>query len=249
MRNNAQNAVCLQYFKDREEQESTTYAQMFWQMLSKGITTVDINFGEIRIDPKLLATQTRYVLAEQNKLAWQAEEQEQRARINTEEQKALADQQQELVKADIAKQRAEYYRDQKDLEGQGDANYAAQLSEGQKKLYRSLAEVIGPDNFARLEMLKVLKEMGVTNITPLFMYNGAGGSNDMGPLHGTMLSSFMMNPQMQELMQKSGLVLEDFLPAKPADSSGQNPDSTSVPAATTPTPAPAEPEPDSSKTE
>ncbi len=249
MRNNAQNAVCLQYFKDRQEQESATYAQMFEQMLSKGITTVDINFGEIRIDPNLLATQTRTVLAEQNKLAWQAEEQEQRARINTEEQRALADQQQELVKADIAKQRAEYYRDQKDLEGQGDAKYAAQLSEGQQLLYRSLAEVIGSDNFARLEMLKVLKEMGVKNITPLFMYNGAGGFNDMGPLHGTMLSSFMMSPQIQEQMQKYGLTVEDFLPAKPADSSGQNPDSTGVPPATTPSPTPTPAESDSSKTE
>jgi len=135
MRNNAQNASCLDYFRQREQQEINTYMKLWESQLRKGITCVDVNYGEIRIDPKLLATQTRKVLAEQNQLAWKAEQAEQDERINTERKRALADQQAELTKADIAKQKAAYYNEEQELRGKADANYAREFASGQSALY------------------------------------------------------------------------------------------------------------------
>ncbi len=143
-------------------------------------------------------------------------------------------------------QRAEYYKNQRDLEGQGDANYASQFAEGQQKLYEALAKVIGPDNFARLEMLKQLEKMKVTNITPFFYYNGApGGSETMPLLQGTILGGSMFGSQMGEAAKRFGMSPEDFMPA--IDTSSKKSDSTDVP--TVPIPAQAEPKPDSSKSE
>lgn len=197
MRNNAQNVSCLDYFKNRALQEQTTLVQMWQQLLPKGITTVDMNYGKIHIPPDLRKTQTRKVLAEQNKLAWQQEKNEQVERILMEEKRATADQQQELVKAKIAKEQAEYYKKEQELKGQGDANYYRELADGQKELYYALSEVIGADAFAQLEMLKILKEMGVTDITPqVFTLTIGSGTDDLtsrtfGPLVGTILSDML----------------------------------------------------------
>ena len=211
MRNNAQTASCLDYFKGRAEQEIKTYEVMWKQQLRKGITVVDINYGEIRIDPKLLETQTRKVLADQNKLAWQAEQQEQDERIKTERKKALAEQQGELTKADIAKQQALFYKEEQELRGQADANYDRELADGKRALYMALADVIGRDNFATLEMLKVLQLMGIKNITPYFYYNGGGMAGDnagtMSLFQGTILSSMMGKKPGSEFFP------EDFIPA------------------------------------
>ena len=228
MRNNAQNVACLDYVRDRELQERTTFEQMWMQQLKKGTIVVDVNYGEIMIPPDLRETQTRKVLAEQNKLAWEAEELEQEARIATEQQRAIAEQQDSLVYAQIQKEKADYYRQMQDLRGQGDASYARQLADGLAAKYGAMASVIGPEGVTTLESLDRLKEMGVKNITPMVLYQGAGNGNAVtetfGPLNATILGQMLLG------LKIPGYSPIDFMPAVEPDSAA---DSTTTPPDTT----------------
>lgn len=223
MRNNSQNVNCLDYVRDREHQEITTYAQMWTQQLQKGAFVIDINYGEIVIPPDLRKTQTRRVIAEQNRLAWIAEQGEQDERIIAEEKRARGDQQPVLVKAKISEEAADYYMRQKEKEGQGDASYDMHRANGYDEMYGAMARWIGPQGVAGIEMLKQLKEMGVKDITPEVFYQvSPDGDNAtlqaFGPLSGTILHNMAAG--------KSALNPADFEPAsEPADTTNV-PDST-----------------------
>lgn len=229
MRNNAQNVACLDYVRDRELQERTTFEQMWMQQLKKGTIIVDVNYGEIMIPPDLRETQTRKVLAEQNKLAWEAEKLEQEARIATEEQRAIADQQDSLVYAQIQRDKADFYRQTQDLRGQGDASYDRQLADGLAAKYGAMASVIGPDGVMTLESLDRLERMGIKNITPMVLYQGAGGGDDaltrnFGPLNSTILGQMLMRGKIP------GFNPADFIPAVEPDTTA---DTTATPPDTT----------------
>ncbi len=236
MRNNAQNVNCLDYVRDREHQEITTYAQMWTQQLAKGAFVVDINYGEIVIPPDLRKTQTRRIIAEQNKLAWIAEQGEQNERIIAEEKKARADQQPVLVKAKLADEAADFYMSQKEKEGQGDASYDIHRARGRNELYGSMARWIGSEGVAAIEVMERVKAMGVTDITPEVFYQVSPGQDNatlqaFGPLSGTMLHNMVTG--------RNALNAADFIPAEEdtsgtseANATGQNaipPDTTSKP--------------------
>ncbi|MGB0757742.1 MAG: SPFH domain-containing protein [Patescibacteria group bacterium] len=198
IRNSAQDVPCLDYFQNRQRQERLMYADMWMQALSKGYITMDVNYGKIHIPTPLLTTQTERVLAEQNKLKWEQVQLEQQERIKAEEKKAEADQQSVKMEAKIASEKASFEETQMLRKGRAQRKYDEEIAKGLRARYEAMADIIGSQNVAILEMLDRLNAMGVTDITPdVFTQNLGGAQSGQGvlldPLMGTILNGMMQN--------------------------------------------------------
>lgn len=120
-----------------------------------GVVIKEVRLGEPGIPPELLVASRREQIAGQFIKTFQQEKAAQTERIKTEKERATADQQPKLVEAEIAKQAAEFLKDQKALEGEGEKLRLVAEAEGQQ----AQAQVLGED---RVFMLNLAKELLAT---------------------------------------------------------------------------------------
>lgn len=124
-----------------------------------GISIKEVRFGEPVIPPELLVARLRKQLANQLKETYEREQEAQKERINTENARSRADQQVELVKAEIAVKVAEQRRTAAQLEGEGEKLRLTEIAAGQK----AQTEVLGAENVLRLAMLKEMLAAATAN--------------------------------------------------------------------------------------
>lgn len=117
-----------------------------------GVDIKEVRLGEAVVPPELLLAARRKRLAEELQLAIAEEQNTQTARIATEEARATADQQTELVKAKISLQKSEQEMQAARNQGQGERDRLALIAEGQK----SQALVLGEDRVVELQKFNTL---------------------------------------------------------------------------------------------
>jgi hypothetical protein len=137
-----------------------------------GVTIIDVNLGEPAIPPELLVANQRKQIADQLKKTYVAERLTQKERIKSQREKATADQQPTLVKAEIAKKGAEHLKEKRRLEGEGEKLYLTQLAAGEK----SRKAVLGEDNVVKLKMMEMLVEHPEIVKVPHIVVQGGGSS-------------------------------------------------------------------------
>jgi hypothetical protein len=115
-----------------------------------GLTVQWVRFGDPAVPPELLIPQKRTQLAKQLEATYDQERKSQVARVNTEKERARADQQADLMKSEIGKQVASNEAEQKRLRGQGEEDYMKALARGQE----AQANVLGKDKAFELAYLK-----------------------------------------------------------------------------------------------
>lgn len=118
--------------------------------LKAGITIKEIRFGDPIIPPELLIATQRKQLAEQLSVTYAQEKRAQSERIQTEKARATADQQAELVRAEIAVQVAEQNKLKLQKEGEGERLRLTEIAAGQ----REQTNVLGEERVLQLAMLK-----------------------------------------------------------------------------------------------
>jgi hypothetical protein len=114
-----------------------------------GLQVREIRVGEPAIPPELLVSRLREQLAGQLKVTYERETEAQTERTRTEQARATADQQQELVKSQIGVQVAEQTEKRREAEGRAERKYLEELAQGQQKQ----AEVLGKDKVVMLQAL------------------------------------------------------------------------------------------------
>ena len=139
-----------------------------------GVTIQEVRMGEPAIPPELLVATLREQLATQLNKTYQKEREAQKERIAVERERATADQQDTLVRAEIQKQAAAHRMEQLRLEGEGQKLKLMEIAKGQK----SLAEVLGKDHAMQLQALEKALDAAKTNPdmvkVPLVMVTGSG---------------------------------------------------------------------------
>jgi regulator of protease activity HflC (stomatin/prohibitin superfamily) len=115
-----------------------------------GVTIKEVRFADPIIPPEFLLALQRQQLAEQLRLTYNQEKLAQDERIQTEKARATADQQDELIRAEIAVQVAEQTKQKLQKEGEGEKLRLTQIAEGQE----AQAKVLGQDRVLQLAMLK-----------------------------------------------------------------------------------------------
>ena len=118
-----------------------------------------MRFGDPSIPPELLVARQRQQLADQLEVTYERERVAQEKRIAVEKGRAMADQQSELVRAQIAVQVAEHQRERLRLQGEGEKLRLIEIAAGQK----TQTVVLGEDRVYQLAVLDKVLEAAIQN--------------------------------------------------------------------------------------
>lgn len=146
-------AQVLDLIDNRDAIEAAIEEEIKREGAKAGILVREIRIGEPAIPPELLVSRLRQQLADQLSAAYERETEAQSKRIKTEQARATADQQDELVKAEIAVKVANQREQERAALGRAERIYLEELAAGQK----AQAGVLGEEKVAMLQALdKVL---------------------------------------------------------------------------------------------
>lgn len=148
-----------------------------------GVNIMEVRFGNPDIPPEMLVARKREQLATQLARAFVQEKEAQEKRIETKAAEATANQQAELVKAQIAVQVAEQRKLERDKLGEAEKLYLKQVAEGEK----ARAMVLGEDRVMMLNLAdKILATLTekpelvglVSKLVPNTVVTGSSGGID-----------------------------------------------------------------------
>lgn len=169
-----------------------------------GVEIKEVRFGNPAIPPELLVARLRQQLAQQLSASYQQEQMAQMDRIKSENARATADQQGDLVKAQIELQRAQQTKLSAELIGQGEKAKLTAIAAGQKEQ----RDVLGPEKVVELRKFEVvterffnmieknpeivveaLKNAGKLVPNTLITTGGGGSINDAAAIFGTLFGN------------------------------------------------------------
>ena len=158
-----------------------------------GVDIKEIRLGESAIPPELLLARQREQLAGQLRAAYIQEQVAQEQRQQTEQARATADRQNDLVAAQISVKTAQLAQERRQAEGHAERLFLEEQAAGQT----AQANVLGKDSVLRLQEIKLLLELLaahpelVANLKLPQVYVAGGGLE--GP--AAVLGSFLKAPE------------------------------------------------------
>jgi len=190
----AEDRKVLDFVKKRDELASLLEAAIVTEAQKAGVTIQEVRLGEPAIPPELLVATLREQLATQLRQTYKEEQAAQKERITVERDRATADQQQILVKAEIEKQAAQHQKTRLKLEGEGEKLKLIEIAKGQK----AQVVVLGQDRTLQLQMLKetlaVAKEQpGIIKIPSVQVMGTTGGFEGAAAILGASNLGQMLN--------------------------------------------------------
>lgn len=192
-RNNAEKVKALDYVKNRTAQQDQSLEMLKEDLAKYGITVLEVSIGAVGDEKtlgNLLKTLTDREIAIQEQLTF---EEQQRA---AEKEKALkrtvqeAEEEKRLATAAYGVKVAEEDKKKVIIAAQAEAEQIALVAEAKAKAYKMISDVVGADNAALLEIMKLVATDAI-KITPDVMVSGSGGATDA--LMGTMLKGMLDN--------------------------------------------------------
>lgn len=149
----------LDFIEKRDHITSLVEKSIIKEGKKAGVTIQEVRMGEPAIPPELLVARIRKQLAAQLQDTYKQEQQAQKERIKVERERATASQQSTLVTAEIAKKAAEYRKEQKRLEGEGEKLRLIEIAQGQK----AQTDILGADRVLQLQILKEVLAVAAKN--------------------------------------------------------------------------------------
>ncbi len=164
----------LDLINERDALESLVEKAIFPEGIKAGVTIKEVRFGDPAIPPELLVARQRQQLADQLESTYARERVAQERRVDVERSRATADQQIELVRAQIAVQVAKLEREQLKLQGEGEKLRLMEIAAGQK----AQTDVLGESRVYQLAVLDKVLNAAVANPDivkiPNVLVQGAG---------------------------------------------------------------------------
>lgn len=205
----------LDTIEHRPELEEAILALAVVDGRRAGVAVKEIRLGESSIPPELLLARQREQLAQQLKLAYVQEQIAQTQRQQTEQARATADQQSELVRAQIAVQTAKLEQEKRQAQGHAERLFLEEQAAGQT----AQSNVLGKDSVLLLQQFKLVTEMLSThpelvkNLTlPQVFVAGGGGLDSAAAIFGALAGKGQIAPNFGG---------ENALPGKSWDRNGR----------------------------
>ena len=149
----------LDLINKRDELETLVEKALYPEGAKAGVAIKEVRFGDPAIPPELLVARQRQQLADQLEITYQRERVAQEQRIAVEKSRSTADQQGELVRAQIAVQVAELEKEQLRLKGEGEKLRLIEIAKGQK----AQTDILGKDRVYQLAVLDKVLQAAVSN--------------------------------------------------------------------------------------
>jgi uncharacterized membrane protein YqiK len=186
-RNQASSSQAMNFMQDRADEQAKAQERARLELEKYHVECVSVLISQIILPQELMEIHTRRVIAAQQQEMFVEQQKAEEKRVDTENTRAKADKQVELVAAQIGVQVADQVRQQTILNAEGRAR-AIELegnAEGQKILaignataeaYEKQVEAVGQMNLAGIEVTKSIAAAGL-KITPDIMVGGGGGAD------------------------------------------------------------------------
>ena len=210
-RNEAGDRAAMDFVHSRSMIQSAALEKVRKEFTSYHVEVQGLLIAYIKVDEKLLETQTKKEIAVQQQQQYEQEAKAQERRIAVAEKTARADKQMDVITAklsiDIATDKAEAFR--REAEGIRDAtktkadglSYEAQkVGEGTAAAYKAQTDVLGPERIAAIKLIQEIAAGKVT-ITPNVLVSG-GENNQSGNLINAILATWLTNDATEKAEQK-----------------------------------------------
>ena len=187
-RNQASTTSAMNFMQDRQEEQTKAETRARLELEKYHVECVSVLICQIMLPQELMDTQTKKIIAQQQTTQFQEEQKAQVTRIEMEKTKATADQQPELVRAEIAvkvadqKKRetvtlAEGNAESARLKGEGDAKAIESIGTATAEAYEKQKTAIGPQAIMAIELAKHIAA-GKIKIMPDILTIGSGGASE-----------------------------------------------------------------------
>ncbi|MBI5635192.1 MAG: hypothetical protein HZA15_17130 [Nitrospirae bacterium] len=187
-RNQASTTSAMNFMQDRQEEQTKAETRARLELEKYHVECVSVLICQIMLPQELMDTQTKKIIAQQQTTQFQEEQKAQVTRIEMEKTKATADQQPELVRAEIAvkvadqKKRetvtlAEGNAESARLKGEGDAKAIESIGIATAEAYEKQKTAIGPQAIMAIELAKHISA-GKIKIMPDILTIGSGGASE-----------------------------------------------------------------------
>jgi uncharacterized membrane protein YqiK len=210
-RNEAGDRAAMDFVHSRSTIQSAALEKVRKEFICYHVEVQGLLIAYIKVDEKLLETQTKKEIAVQQQQQYEQEAKAQERRIAVAEKTARADKQMDVITAklsiDIATDKAEAFR--KEAEGIRDAtktkadglSYEAQkVGEGTAAAYKAQTDVLGPERIAAIKLIQEIAAGKVT-ITPNVLVAG-GENNQSGNLISAILATWLTKETPQKAEQQ-----------------------------------------------
>jgi len=189
-RNNAEKVKALEYVQKRSEQETQSAKMLVAELAKYGVTVLAVRIGDIGDEKTLgtlLKTQTDREIALQKQATFEEQQraaEKEKDLMRTEQE---AEEEKRLATAAYGVKVAEEDKKKMIIDAQAQAEMIKVTAEAQAKAYELVANVIGSNNAALIEIMKLIASENI-KITPDVMVGGSTQSGMSDALMGTILS-------------------------------------------------------------
>ena len=220
-RNQASSTSAMNFMQDRQEEQRKAEERARKELEKYHVECVSVLICQIMLPQDLMDTQTRKIIAQQQQAMYQDQQKAEQTRIATEKTRAEADQQKNLVEAEIGVKIAEQNKEKairfaegdaegirlkaegeaKGIKARGEAEGAKILAMGEAtaKAYELQNRAVGQQGVTAIEIAKQIAS-GNIKVTPDFLVQG--GEN-MGGLLSAFLTQIIAGKQAAATVQNS----------------------------------------------
>ena len=187
-RNQASSTEAMNFMQDRAVEQTKAEQRTQEELTKYHVECVSVLISQIILPQELMEIQTKRVIAAQQQAMFVEQQKSEQERIATENTRAQADRQIDLVAAQIGVQVAEQTKQKTIIEAEGRAR-AVELegdAEGKKILavgaataeaYDKQVEAVGQFNLAGIEVTKAIAAAGLKITPEIVVGDGAGGGS------------------------------------------------------------------------
>jgi uncharacterized membrane protein YqiK len=207
-RNSAQNYTVLDFLSARSQRQQEAAEHIRVALLAYDVQAIDTLIGDIDPPAQLMQTQMDRKIAEEQRLTYEVQQEAQKKRQELVRETAVADIQQDVVKAEkgvniaelqasarvktaageaeAARLQASGEGDSLKLKASGEAESIRATGSAKAEAYLAGVQALGPQAYMALQLMQVVGERGV-RIVPDVAVNGAGNSGLVDALMALMI--------------------------------------------------------------
>ena len=200
VRNQGELVEATEFVTRRTEIESEIEKVLISEAIKSRVKVKEFRMTSVAIPPELLVPDKRKQLATKLRITYQEEQKAFLAKVETDKAKAQAEQQPQLVAAQIKRQAESENKEAMRLKGQGERMYMEEIAKGQK----AMVGVYGEDRSFKLKSMEVMGDIAekspdmfkAPEIYSVNSSNGNGDNNQSSNQSTTMGLSFMQMNKM-----------------------------------------------------
>ncbi|MFN8620198.1 MAG: SPFH domain-containing protein [Chloroflexota bacterium] len=189
-RNQASSSEAMNFMQDRADEQAKAEERTREELEKYHVECVSVLISQIILPAELMDIHTRRVIAAQQQDMYVEQQKSEAKRIDTENTRARADKQAELVSAQISVSVAEQTKQRTILEAEGraratvvegeaEATKVAAVGTATAEAYEKQVAAVGRGNLAGIEVTKAIASAGL-RITPDIQVTGEDGGNGNG---------------------------------------------------------------------